>query len=305
MWTLRKCRMVIILILLVSTTEAQDLESIVDEETAEQKEDFRITETYKSDRIINSISNEMIGKRELDFKIDHHFGDIAGNYGGYQNFYGLDQAADIRIGFTYGVTDRINIGIGRLKGVGQQRGLIETTWKYAVLQQSEQKNAISITYYGTFVIATNTRVPSPNSIANYENFIERTSFFSQVLFSRKMSSRLSLSAGLAYVYLEKVASYEYQNHLSSVLGFRYKIAKRWGLIGDWYYHLTDRSKSNSYITRNPLSIGAEIETGGHVFHICFMNNRPLSETQFIPRTQSHWADGEFRWGFKISRIFNL
>ncbi len=284
--------------------QAQDLEELVNENLETDTQEVLVSETYKSDRIINSISPEMISKKELDFKIDHHFGDISGIYGGYQNFYGLDNAADIRISFTYGITDRLNIGIGRLKGHGAQRGLIESTLKYALLQQSNRK-PLSITTYGTFVIATNQRINNPISIADYQDFWQRTSAYGQVLLSRRFSEKFSLSAGLGVVYMARTYTFLENTQFASILGFRYKFGKRWGLIGDWHYNLYQPDITQFPPRRSPLAVGLEIETGGHVFHICFVNNRPLSEVQYIPYTTADWADGQFRWGFKISRIFNL
>ncbi len=301
-----KYKFLLALLLFGFASKAQDLEDLVDADIKseiEQKDNI-VTETYKSDRIINSVSNEMIGKKELDFKIDHHFGDIGGDFGGYQNFYGLDNAADIRISFTYGITDRLNVGFGRLKGYGEQRGLLETTLKYAIMEQSQRTKPISITSYSTFIIATNEKIDNPNSLADYKNFSDRTSFFTQLLFSRKFSQRFSLSAGIAYAYTAKTYSYVNYSNVASILGFRYKFGKRWGLIGDWYHNFSKTGDAPDPI-RDPLAVGLEIETGGHVFHLCFMNNRALSEVQSIPLTTANWGDSQFRWGFKISRIFNL
>ncbi len=303
MQILRKTSLCALLLLGLCAVQAQDLEDLVSEQV-EENPDERVTETYKSDRIINSVSNEMIGKRELDFKVDHHFGDIGGDFGGYRTFYGLDNAADIRISFTYGITDRINLGIGRLKGYGQQRGLIESTLKYALMEQHTKSMPLSITYYGTFVVATNERIDNALSIANYKNFWDRTSAYSQILLSRKFNKRLSISAGVGYSYNALRYSYTQNSNFASILGFRYKLAKRWGLIGDWYHNFSNTGEAPNPI-QDPVAIGLEIETGGHVFHVCFMNNRPLSEVQFIPLTTATWGDSQFRWGFKISRIFNL
>jgi hypothetical protein len=74
--------------------------------------------TFKSSRIINGHSPDVIEKKSLLMKIDHRFGDIAGGSGGVQNLFGLDNSSDIRIGFDYGITNKLNVGIGRSKGTG-------------------------------------------------------------------------------------------------------------------------------------------------------------------------------------------
>ncbi len=86
---------------------------------------------FKTTRIINGHSFEMNSPGVLDFKISHRFGALNG--GAYE-WFGLDQAS-IRIGLDYGVTNWLNIGVGRnnvgkfydgfikLKFLRQQKGI--------------------------------------------------------------------------------------------------------------------------------------------------------------------------------------
>ena len=65
-----------------------------DEETTDY-----VTGAFKSSRVINGQSMEMIPKGGLDFRILHRFGEVSG--GAYE-FFGLD-AASMRLGFDYGI----------------------------------------------------------------------------------------------------------------------------------------------------------------------------------------------------------
>ena len=56
---------------------------------------------------------------------------------------------------------------------------------------------------------------------------------------------------------------------------------------------------------NPIALGVEFDTGGHVFQLNFTNSRGFGEVQYIPSTTSNVADGQFRFGFTISRVFKL
>ena len=51
--------------------------------------------TFLDTRVINGHSVETLEKGALEFRIQHRFGDIAGDQGGAQTFFGLDNAADI------------------------------------------------------------------------------------------------------------------------------------------------------------------------------------------------------------------
>ena len=58
---------------------------------------------------------------------------------------------------------------------------------------------------------------------------------------------------------------------------------------------------------DPMSIGFDIETGGHVFQIMFTNGTGLIEPQFIGLTQTNFRDGAkgIRLGFNFTRVFTV
>ena len=74
-----------------------------------------VQETFSGTRILNGHSTETLKANILQFRIEHRFGDLAGANGGINNFFGFDQAADIRFAFEYGITDQLMIGLGRYK----------------------------------------------------------------------------------------------------------------------------------------------------------------------------------------------
>lgn len=88
------------------------------------------------------------------------------------------------------------------------------------------------------------------------------------------------------------------------IGGRIKFTKRMGLVFD-YFHPFDNYHNSKNGYYPPLGLGLEIETGGHVFHLLFSNNKSLIETQFITENRSNWANGQFRFGFNIARTFDV
>ena len=64
-----------------------------------------VSQTFKDSRVINTHSVETLPKRKLDVRIFHRFGDLAGDNGGFQTFYGLENASDVVIGLEYGITN--------------------------------------------------------------------------------------------------------------------------------------------------------------------------------------------------------
>jgi hypothetical protein len=56
---------------------------------------------------------------------------------------------------------------------------------------------------------------------------------------------------------------------------------------------------------DPLSLGFDIETGGHVFQLIFTNSLGIIEKDFIGETTGRWGKGDIHFGFNISRVFTL
>ncbi|MET0759845.1 MAG: DUF5777 family beta-barrel protein, partial [Flavobacterium sp.] len=69
---------------------------------------------------------------------------------------------------------------------------------------------------------------------------------------------------------------------------------------DYAAHLNRASQS---IYKNPLSIGVDLETGGHVFQMHFTNSRAMHETGYLGQTTGDWGKGEIAFGFNLVRVF--
>src|SRR5437868_6445654 len=81
-----------------------DLLKLVD--TSKPAKEY-VTRAFKSSRVINGQSIEMIPKGNMDFRILHRFGLVNT---GPNNLWGLDQA-NMRFGFDYGLFSDLTVGI--------------------------------------------------------------------------------------------------------------------------------------------------------------------------------------------------
>jgi len=278
-----------------------------------QEEDELAVSVFKSPRIINSQSTETIYKRELDFKVDHRFGDLAGSRGGIATFYGLDNSADIRIGFDYGISNNLNIGIARLKGATRVSQLYEVNMKYRIWQQtSDGRVPLSVTAYGSLVIpGVKADMQNPDEATSYRQFSDRLNGVVQLIIARRLTPGLSLAVHPTYVRRNTTAYYDSYNDLFALgFGGRLKFSKRIALVADYFLPFRSESSRDQYARAvrrlyHPLGVGLEIETGGHIFNLNFTNATAIQEIQYIPETTTTWTRGEFRWGFTIARRFSL
>ena len=275
--------------------------------------DQKVSATFKTTKIINAESIETVKAKTMDFRITHRFGNIgAASGGGGHTLYGFDNSEDIRISFDFGITDKLMLGIARSKKSENIDGVL----KYRFLEQTtSNKIPLTIAFYGN--IALTARVASQlygGTINTTEKFIHRFSYISQLILARKFNSSLSLELLPTYSHRNFVKSYinpdngaEEQNDLFALgVGGRIKLTKRFAILADYFYTLSDYRNNNSTLPYYaPLALGIEIETGGHVFHLNFTNASAVIANEFIPNTNDNWLKGGYKFGFNISRVFNL
>lgn len=259
--------------------------------------DQPVIATFKSSRLILSQTTTLVKKHNMDFKVVHRFGDISGTDGGSKTLLGLDNSTDIYIAFEYGISDRLNISFGRSK----YEQLLDLQLKYALLQQT-QKSPVAIS-----ILAKTGFTPYKVSTTVFDDFSNRFSYFAQAILSRKFSPNLSLQVAPSLLKRNLVAPGGDEKALFA-LGFagRYKFTKRFGIVAD-YYHIFSAYRDNNPNVNfySPLGLGAEIETGGHVFTLTLVNAKAIVENNFIPNSTSSWSKGQYRFGFTISRMFTL
>jgi opacity protein-like surface antigen len=289
---------ILLLILLIpfAAIHAQDIDQLLQEATGNETE--YTTATFKSTRIINGHSIERMPKGQLDVRISHRFGQF--NSGAY-NLWGLDQA-NIRLGLEYGIKDWVMIGIGR----GTYEKTFDGSLKFSILRQSKGKKnmPISLSYFTS--IAINSLNNTALGISEKVYFWDRASFVHQILVARKFSEHFSFEMNPTYVHRNMVNTEMDPNDLFSMgAGARYKLSKRISLNAEYYFVIPPIHDYRSTKTYNPLALGIDIETGGHVFQIMLTNSVAMIEKAFIGETTSQWNNAGIHLGFNISRVFGL
>ena len=269
-----------------------------------QETENLVYNTFHTTRIINSHSTEMLRKKTMDFRIGHRFGDISGTNGGPSSLFGIDNSADISIGFEYGVTNKLNIGLSRYKGAGPYRQLFEGYAKYKILSQSN-KMPISLVAITKMNITSMVASLDSTSPTNFTTFSRRLSYSTQLIIARKFSERFSMQLVPTYVHRNFVGAFDQNVTVAIGTGFKLQLTKLIGIIGEYHFVFTEKAVKDKMKLHNPIALGFEFNTGGHIFQMNFTNSRGFGEVQYIPTTLSDIAKGQFRFGFTISRIFKF
>ncbi len=250
--------------------------------------DVPVAATFKDTRVINGQSNETPAGGVLHFVIAHRFGQISD---GAYDLWGLDNAS-MRMGFDYGITDRLAVGVAR----NTFQKTYEANVKARLLRQS---STIPLSITGYSALACNgLRWTEPDR----ENFFSsRLSYTHQLVIARKFSPKLSAALTPSVVHRNLVATPD-EAHDEYLIGAggRYKLSQRVSVNGEYFLRL---NPNEAYT--NSLSLGVDIETGGHVFQLHMTNSRGMFERAFLTETAGKWSDGNIYFGFNLSRVFTV
>lgn len=282
-----------LLVITVSQTgyAQDDLLSLVDKNEPKKKE--RVTNAFKSSRVINEHSIEFLGKGVLDFRILHRFGDVST---GISNLFGLDQAS-MRIGLDYGLLNNLTIGFGR-SNVGKE---LDGFIKFRPVCQTTGSGAFPFSIVLVSGVTLTTQPWADTTRKNY--FSSRMAFYNELIIGRKFSERFSLQLSPVFVHRNLVEQAVEENDVYALgIGARFKLSKRIAFVADYHYIAKGLDKD---IYKDPLSVGFDIETGGHVFQLHFSNATGMNEKAFITNTTGDWGKGEVRFGFNLSRVFTV
>ncbi len=269
-----------------------DLLSLVDA-TSENKKEY-VSNAFKSSRVVNGHSMEFIGKGVMDVRILHRFGSVNS---GFNNLFGLDNA-NMRFGFDYGVSKNLTVGVGRSNVNKEWDGFI----KFRPIWQAKGGSWPSPVSVVLVTGATITTMPWTDP-ARKNYFTSRMAFYNEIIIGRKFNDIFSMQISPTFVHRNIVPLSSDANNVYALgVGARLKLSKRTAFVVDYHYIAKGLDKT---IYQDPLSVGFDIETGGHVFQLHFSNSTGMNEKEFITNTTNSWGKAEIRFGFNLSRVFTV
>ena len=273
-------------ICLFLATMAYSQEDLLKDLDSTQVEDSYAAATFKALQVVTLQTTKMAAKKEFYFVVSHRFGTVKD---GFDSFFGLDNATT-KLGGIYGVTDWLSVSLSR----HTLNKMYETGLKYRMARQSAN---FPVDIAGYSVADINTFLEK-DQYPGLE-FKHRTTYVQQLLVSRKINERLSLELVPSFIHKNLYnPTIENDNQFSFGGGGRYKITKRLSVNLE-YMHNFDTPG----FYENPLSVGLDVETGGHVFQLIFTNSQSMSESGYLTNASGNWGKGDFFFGFNLYRVF--
>ena len=260
------------------------------ESLSENEQIFELP-AFKALQIGNLQSTKVVSKGDLYLVVAHRFGYLKN---GITDFFGLDQA-NTKIQLLYGIKKNLQLGVSR----DSYQKTYSGTAKYRLLKQSN-KLPLNLSLYGSIDVNSQLK----KSVYPGLKQLDRFSYTAQILAAKRFSEKLSLQIAPIFVRhnLQDLNYTKEQTHNQVLLGTggRYKLSNRFSVNFDYVYNFS-RNKNSWY--KNPLTIGVDIETGGHVFQLLFTNSRASNDSSFLTETLGDWSKGQISFGFNIVRVF--
>ncbi|MEC3877719.1 DUF5777 family beta-barrel protein [Chryseobacterium salviniae] len=272
-------------VLISGFTFAQD-DLLKDIDTIQTKNTDTSQPAFKALQIVTGQSTKLPAKKEWYIIVAHRFGDVSK---GFKDFFGLDDAST-KLGVIYGATEWLSLNLSRETNQKTFEGGV----KYRLARQNDN---FPVDLVGYNVLAVNTELSKDNY--PHIRFADRLSYLSQALISRRFNDNFSLQLTPSYIHKNLYEpAIEDKDQFLAGLGGRYKISKRVSINAEYFVNFDSHS-----FYKNPLSVGMDIETGGHVFQLLFTNSQINSDIGYLTNATGKWKKGQIFFGFNLYRVF--
>ena len=264
-------------------------------------EDYKVgLSAFKAHKIINGQSTKQSSENELFLYVAHRFGSING---GIKTLFGLD-IANTKIEMFYGISDNFQVGFSR----ESLKKTYTINFKNKITSQ-EYNFPLNISIYNSFNYNSSDFLAPGVDLS----FSDRSIFLSQLLMSNRISEKLSFQLTPSFIkrnYNEErilfengvpvFTTFNREYNYALGLGASYKINKRTALNLEYFANLNRVENSPN---SDAISVGIDIETGGHVFQLIFSNTQSIDDVSVILDAEGDWTKRQIFFGFNILRIF--
>jgi hypothetical protein len=287
---LQKITFSIVLLFCFGFTNAQDeLMNELDSNNPVKKE--IASAAFKGLQVANMQSTKLPAKGEFYFLVSHRFGDLTN---GMNNFFGLD-AAYTKLGGIYGINNWFSLGLSR----HTYQKTFELAAKYKLANQEIDGFPVTIVGYNTLDIRSDLKTDLYPDL----KFNDRLAYTSQLIVSRKINNSVSVILNPILVHKNLYDELtEQKNTYLLGTGARFKIAKRLSINLDYAARL-NLPEAYDYTYHNPITLGLDIETGGHVFQLVLSNSQTMNDVAYFTTASGITQGKGIFFGFNMYRVF--
>lgn len=280
----------VFLLLCFGLANAQD--DLMNELNATKSDQKEITSAaFKGLQVANMQSTKLPAKGEFYFLVSHRFGDLTN---GANNFFGLD-AAYTKLAGIYGVANWLSLGVSRQT----YQKTFEFAAKYKLANQEDGGFPFTIVGYNTMDIRSDLKTDLYPDL----KFSDRLAYTTQLIVSKKINNSLSVLVNPILVHKNLYDELtEQKNTYLLGAGARCKLSKRLSLNLDYAARL-NLPEAYDYTYHNPITLGLDIETGGHVFQLVLSNSQTMNDVAYYTTASGITQGKGIFFGFNMYRVF--
>lgn len=251
-----------------------------------QKLDKPERAAFQSGWLIDNPTGLMNSKGTFQFDIQHRFGVIEK---GKNDLLGIWAPSNIRLAFSYAITNRVTLGFGTLKDSRMQ----DFNIKAGLLQQTRSGSIpVSLAFYGNVAIDAREADFFPKSS-------NRFAYFSQFIITRRFNRIVSLQVAPSFSHYNLVAEELENDQFALAAGGKVSVSDKTAIIVDYSQPLGQNAD-------NPgLSLGIEMSTGLHTFQVFAGNYKGILPQRNYLLNENRISDRQFLIGFNINRLWNF
>lgn len=264
------------------------------QEETEKKEDKPVRNPFEASTLIESQTIIGSSAKELELIIHHRFGSMDN---GFSDLFGIYAASNIRLGLQYGITDKLTIGIGTEKN----NKFNDLNAKYAILQQTRKGSVpLSLSIHANITIDAR----DEELFGTDYEFMDRLSYFAQVIIARKFNKALSLQLAPSYSHFNSVDKAYHHDKIGLMFGGRYKFASKMGVIFEYHQPFSINPVHDYQENIQPgAALGLEISTSTHAFQVFASNYQDImAQKNYVMNTNNFDLEG-ILIGFNITVSF--
>ncbi len=263
----------------------------------EEKDKRPARPAFESQLLIDNQTVIIPTQGTFEWDMQHRFGAVED---GIEDLFGLYDPSNIRMGFTYSLLERLNLGFGFTKF----NKFVDFNAKYLILQQTRSNSMpISVAYYGLMAIEYS------DAAKEYDKSIDQVSYFSQILIARRFGAAFSLQISPSYSHFNAVdqrgEDKERHDMYGLGIGGRYKFTGMTSFIFDYEMPLSEQTGPEAPEVQPSLSFGVEIATSSHAFQVFIGNYQAIVPQENLAYNTNEFDSSGIFIGFNITRLWNF
>lgn len=253
---------------------------------------------FESPYLLDNQTTFILPEKTLQMAIQHKFGTLEE---GISDLYGIYSSANIRIGFDYVPFENIQVGYG----LTRTNMASDFNAKWTLFEQTrDNSRPVALALFGNMSIDGR----EEESLGANSGFTQRLSYFSQLIVSRKFGYRVSVQLGASFSHfnMTDTSRFDY-DRVGLHFNGRVRVAPTGNIVFNYDQPMDflRLSGTEEYELNPNITIGYEIVTSTHAFHLYMGYTNHLLPQYAMVRETKDFEFEQFNFGFTITRLWSF